>query len=131
MAKQSAESMSIASISIPKRIEPFDYLNENQKRIWKEVVDTKPPEWFEADSAPLLCAYAVAADLHEKLTKSINNLDITDQEFMGLSILKDKQANLMATLAVKMRLTQQSRYTPQAAATANKKTASGKKPWEV
>lgn len=131
MAKPSAESLSIAAVSIPKRIEPFDYLNDNQMRIWRDVTYTKPPEWFEADSAPLLAAYAVAVDLHESLTKKINSLDITDKDLERLTLLKDKQANLMAGLAVKMRLTQQSRYTPQAAATANKKTASGQKPWEA
>jgi len=130
MSKPSAESMSIATVSIPKRMEPYSYLTASQKRIWKDVVDTKPPEWFEADSAPLLAAYAVAIDLHESLTKVLNGFDVTDPEFGRLSKLKNEQAALAANLAVKMRLTQQSRYTPQAAATANKKTASGKKPWE-
>jgi hypothetical protein len=45
--------------------------------------------------------------------------------------LRDKESRRAADLATKLRLTQQSRYTPQAAATANKRTMNATKPWET
>jgi len=144
MARRSADSLSITTISIPLRAKPPRELSKRQKKLWKEILNTKPPDWFEADSLPILRAYVVAIDMHEQLTAEIAGLDdllvdIRDpieripllQGKLKILEAQTKQAALMAALAVKMRLTQQSRYTPQAAATANKKTAAGKKPWEA
>lgn len=130
MAKKSTESLSIATVSIPVRAAAPVDLNARQAELWDDVLGTKPPEWFEADSMPLLKAYVVCIDLHEKLSAEINNMEVTDPEIIPLVKLQESQSRTMSTLAVKMRLTQQSRYTPMAAATANKKAASGVKPWE-
>lgn len=130
MAKPSTESLSIATVSVPMRAKPPSDLTKRQAELWTEVQNTKPADWFEADSYPLLKAYVVSIELHEKLTAEINQMDVTDSEITPLVKLQDLQARTMSTLAVKMRLTQQSRYTPGAAATANKKTRAGRKPWE-
>lgn len=130
MAKQSSESLSIATISVPIRPEAPSDLTEYQKQIWKAVADTKPPEWFEADTYPLLKAYCVAAERHHDISQELNLLPVSDKLAINLMRAEDMYAKQLKSLGVAMRLTQQSRYTPQAAATANKKTASGKKPWE-
>lgn len=130
MAKPSIESLSIAAVSIPVRAEAPSDLTKRQVELWIDVLATKPPDWFEADSLPLLKAYVTSIDLHEKLSAQINVMDVTDLEIIPLVKLQESQSRTMSMLAVKMRLTQQSRYTPGAAATANKKTAGGKKPWE-
>jgi len=44
--------------------------------------------------------------------------------------MRDKESKRVASLATKLRLTNQSRYTPQAAATANKRSAQGGKLWQ-
>ena len=130
MGKKSTESLSIAVVSIPVRATAPADLNARQAELWNDVTGTKPPEWFEADSIPLLKAYVVCVDLHEKLSAQINDMVVTNPDIIPLIKLQESQSRTMATLAVKMRLTQQSRYTPGAAATANKKAASGLKPWE-
>lgn len=144
MSRRSADSLGVATISIPIRAKPPRDLSKRQRKLWKEILNTKPPDWFEADSLPILRAYVVAIEMHDSLTKEIEGIDESLQVLsdpldrvnllggkMKLLDAQAKQAALMASLAVKMRLTQQSRYTPQAAATANKKTAAGKKPWEA
>lgn len=132
MAKPSAESLSIATVSIPQRPEPPEDLTPYAQKIWKDVVSTKPPEWFESDSFPLLRNYCEAAYQADKLIKDINTLDTTRcKEYAELNRAWIQTTKLIAELAVKMRLTQQSRYTPDKAATANKKARGGKKPWEA
>ena len=131
MAKQSLESLSVAAVSIPLRPDPPEDLNIYQKKVWNDVVSTKPPEWFESDCFPLLRAYCVAADYHKRLTDKIEDGPITGGDSYRTLNEIDKQARSLGLLAQKMRLTQQSRYTPQAAATANKKAAGGRKPWDA
>jgi hypothetical protein len=134
MSKPSAESLSIASVSIPTRPEPPVDLTDFEKEIWRSVTNTKPPEWFQPDTFPLLRAYCRAASVYEQISEKVVFLDIKfcddDKLIRGWIDSQEKQARLIATLATKMRLTQQSRYTPMASQTANKKAVPGKKPWE-
>ena len=48
----------------------------------------------------------------------------------GFLDMRDKEAKRATSIATKLRLTQQSRYTPQAAATADRKV-SGARPWQT
>jgi len=128
MARSSIESLSVAVVSIPTRPNPPKDMTAYQKQIWKDVVLTKPPEWFESDSFPLLRAYCIASERHQKISQKLNKLKI--ENCKELLDMEEKQAKLIATLAVKMRLTQQSRYTPLSASTADKKAKGGGKPWE-
>jgi hypothetical protein len=130
MARPSIESLSVATVSIPVRPEPPEDLTEYQKKIWNDVTSTKPPEWFESDSFPILRAYCVAAERHLEIGKAMQGLKIQEREYQNLIKVEETQAKLIAALAVKMRLTQQSRYTPRSSVTANKKASAGKKPWE-
>ena len=131
MARPSSESLSVAAVSIPVRPDAPSDLTEYQRSIWDAVTNTKPPEWFESDSFPILRAYCIASERHRDISQELDKMEITTPDAKALMDMEEKQAKLIAALAVKMRLTQQSRYTPQAAATANKKTASGKGPWQT
>jgi hypothetical protein len=96
------------------------------------VVGSKPVDWFDTDSAPLLKEYVRAAAMTDWLDVQVQTATVGDDvavldKFMRLRDLESKR---VASLATKLRLTQQSRYTPQAAATASNKAESGKKPWQ-
>ena len=130
MAKPSAESLSIAAVSIPVRPNPPDDLTEYAQRIWRDVVNTKPPEWFESDSFPLLRNYCIAADEANRCHRKMIEITPLSEGYKEVHDLWAKSTKMIAELAVKMRLTQQSRYTPKAAATANKKVKGSSKPWE-
>lgn len=130
MAKPSLDSLSIAAVSIPTRPEPPKDLTEYQQEIWQAITSTKPPEWFEADTYPILRAYCVAAQRHKDISAALNAMKVDDREARELMRSEDMYAKQLKTLGVSMRLTQQSRYTPMAASTANKKAAGGQKPWE-
>ena len=115
------------------RIAPPAFLSAEQRKIWQSIVDTKPAEWFGADSAPILVEYVRAVDMCNVLDGQVREaLSGGDTDWIEKILkLRDKESRRAADLATKLRLTQQSRYTPQAAATANKRTLHASKPWET
>lgn len=136
--RKSVEALSVV-VSIPgQRMEPPESLTEAQKATWRSVVATKPPEWFAADSAPVLIAYCKAVETHGYLSVQVETYQarkrLTGKALRAYGFLlkaQEQQARLIAVLATKMRLVQQSRYTPQSAATADRRTSNAvKKPWE-
>jgi hypothetical protein len=106
-------------------------LTDSQVRLWHEVVASKPSEWFKADVSPVLEAYCQAVDSYRRTAAALANIDPTDTKpYLEMSKLADQQQKTIKSLATAMRLTPQSRYTPQAAATADKKVAVAGKPWD-
>ena len=53
------------------------------------------------------------------------------KRYHGLLKMRDMETRAAADKATKLRMTNQSRYTPQAASTASRHAAKGVKPWEV
>ena len=131
MARKSAAALSITP---PAQIGPIgvpDGLSPAEAALWREVVDSKPADWFGDDSAPVLKEYVRAAVMCDRLAEEIETALAGDAK--GLTKLleaRDRESRRTANLATKLRLTQQSRYTPQAAATADRKAA-GKRPWSA
>ena len=89
----------------------------------------KPVDWFMRDTHPILAAYCQAALMHRALCKRWHDADPAAELDGKLVKLINDTSNRMAMLAVKLRMTNQSRYTPDAASTANKK-ATPLRPWE-
>lgn len=108
-----------------------------QVDLWDAIVAEKPAGWFDAASRPLLTAYCRAVTFSDDLAAELLTMGkrcLKDSDSLrrvrALKDMQEKQEKLMATLATKLRLTQQSRYTPQAADTAARDTAKPKL-WEV
>lgn len=109
-------------------------LSEAEAITWRAVAATKPADWWSADTFPLLEEYcravasshAVAAAL-AKFTKIPGGKALG--RYLALRKLQDHTARLLATLATKMRLSQQSKYGARAASTAHARTPQIAKPW--
>lgn len=138
MPRKSAESLSTVTNLPGQRLQPPERLGVEAAEIWREVVATKPHDWFNADSAHLLEAYCHAVVSHRLVSVGVaaytsaqmaapKGVAVYDQ----MTRMQERQARVMATIATKLRLTQQSRYTPQAAATAAKKVGGGARPWDA
>lgn len=122
----------------PKRkalVPPAD-LTETQAAIWRSVLASRPADWFDAGSAPLLAAYARAVDAQATLGRAIDALDpksLTTAEgsaiYRRLTVLAEKQAGLAIKLATAMRLSQQSRRSADAASTAARRGRSAAALW--
>jgi phage terminase small subunit len=129
-------------VALPERPEAPSHLTDDEAQLWREVVATKPADWFGRDSQPLLAAYCQAVVMHRQLSAMWHAAierskgDELNERLAALASIKDlngmltKTAGSVAALATKLRLTQQSRYTPQAANTASKKAAP-LRPWET
>jgi phage terminase small subunit len=138
MARKSAESLSVITNLPGQRAEVPERLTGEAADIWREIVASKPHDWFTSDTCHLLEAYCHAVVAHrlvsvgvaaytEKQMAEPKGVAVYDQ----LTKMQERQARVMATIATKLRLTQQSRYTPQAAATASKKVGGGARPWDA
>lgn len=127
MPRKSAESAELSAVTkIPLRPDPPETLSEKEASLWRDVVSTKPVEWFQADSAPLLVEYCRAKVMCDRLSTM---LETATDDLKSVLDMRDKESRRLATLACKLRLTQQSRYTPQSAATAAK-PASAASVWQ-
>ncbi len=131
--RQSAAHLAVVTEMVNRRLAAPDFLTDSQGVLWGEIVATKPAEWFGPDSAPVLVEYVRAVDMCNLLETQVRKaLEAGEPDWIEKILkLRDKEARRAADLATKLRLTQQSRYTPQAAATANKRSMSGTKPWET
>lgn len=113
-----------------RRLEVPDDLSEAEGSIWRDVVDSKPADWFQPDSAPLLKEYCRAVVMCDLLAGKVAEALAEGKEpTQVLMKMRDMESKRMLMLGTKMRLTQQSRYTPMASATANKK-AGAARPWQ-
>jgi hypothetical protein len=116
--------------ALPERPEPPEYLSADEQILWREVVATKPADWFMRDTQPLLVAYCQCTMMHRDLIRRWHALSSDAPVDAALVKLINETSNRMSSLAVKMRLTNQSRFTPGAASTATRKVAA-LRPWET
>lgn len=135
MSRPSTASLSVVPVQALTRIQPPSDLTAEELALWTAVVESKPVEWFGEDSAPLLTEYVRAVAKSSELDRVIKSLSEdgegwkeTAKPIMDFMKMRDMEAKRAVSIATKLRLTQQSRYTPQAAATATKK-AGGERPW--
>lgn len=85
----------------------------------------------------LLASYCGHASEIERMTKVINDFQSEwiknaqgMKRYSELLKARAKETTALANVATKLRMTNQSRYTPQAAATASRNTMKGIMPWE-
>jgi hypothetical protein len=119
------------------RVAPPSGLTQAQRGIWLATVNSKPAEWFGDEHVPMLVEYVRHVTTSDMLTKEIESSDpkwMKSDEGMrrmkDLTTMRAREAGCINTLARSMRLTQQSVYNAQKAATLAGKGARGRKPWQ-
>lgn len=138
--RKSAAGMatSVIGADFGKRAEPPADFNDRQREIWDEVVNTEPPSFFEtAANRGLLAEYCRHLDSSELVSTVISTFksewlksDEGSKRYHALLRMRELETRAILSCATKLRITNQSRYTPQAAGTAGRNAMSGKKPWE-
>jgi hypothetical protein len=123
--------LSVSRPSPPgKPLSPPADLSAAERARWEAVVDSKPADWFAADSAPVLkeyCRASVTCDvLAKRVATALRNAD--PAALKKLLDSRHQEAVRLAGLATKLRLTPQSRYSARSAATADQQV-SGPRPW--
>jgi hypothetical protein len=115
-------------------------LTQEQAEEWRAVVGTKPADWFTRDNQAMMVDYCRHIVLGRRIAEQIDRFDpawMADDEglkrFDKLGAMLERHTRTIASLATRMRLTQQSRYNAQSANTAASRSdgASGaRRPWE-
>jgi len=113
-------------------------LSDRQAIIWREVVETEAAELFAtAATRNLLADYCRARQTAETYTELIEGFSpdwLRTEEgldrFRAICRGRDVETRAAVTLAMKLRLTNQSRYVKDHSAVAGRKSA-GQRPWEV
>lgn len=136
--RKSAASLSVVVGSIDGRPQPPTDLTKVQREVWERTVANEAADVFKTAALQQLlkeyCRHVASAD---KLSKLIDNIERLDEispmdaaSYEALLKLRDRETKALADKATKLRLTNQSRYTPQSAATAAKKSTE-RKPWQM
>jgi hypothetical protein len=133
--KSEAALATVTALPI-RLLQPPADLSVEEAQVWGRVAATKPGDWWDAGSIPLLAQYCratVQAELIADLLRQTASSMLSDPGQLGTyKELRKIQAALSAelnTLARSMRLTQQSRYNAKNSDTASRK-ATGRKPWQ-
>lgn len=135
--RKSAAALSVVAGAIDGRPKAPDYLTERQRGIWERTVANEAADMFRtAALQQLLADYCRHRESAERLSSLIDaDADTsaaegyTLEEMDRLMKMRERETRAAADKATKLRLTNQSRYTPQAAATASRK-APERKLWD-
>ena len=134
--KSEAALATVTSLPI-RLLAPPDDLSVEEAQVWAHVAATKPGDWWDAGSVPLLAQYCratVQAELIADLVRQTASSMLSDPSQLGtykeLRKIQGALSGEINSLARAMRLTQQSRYNAKNSDTASRK-ATGRKPWQT
>lgn len=133
MSRKSLEALSIAAPQeLDRRLPPPADLTPFEAQVWVAILSTKPSDWVQADSAPILVSYckhiSICASLDQKI-ESFNPDGGADDWLLYLKLIAARaiQTVRVESCATKLRMTPQSRYDASKAA---RKATPTKKLWE-
>jgi hypothetical protein len=140
MARKSAASLSVIAGSLDKRPDAPSDLTPQEAEVWERTVAHEAADVFGTAALQQLlkdyCRHVVAAErlglvIEAHMSQPDREDGISLKDLDCLLKMRDRETKAIADKATKLRLTNQSRYTPQAAATAAKKAGAPAKPWQV
>jgi hypothetical protein len=139
MSRKSRDAFGVVAGGLGERPAPPEELTSAQQSVWRATVASETADFFRTAALRALladyCRHACAAtDLSKQI--DLYDLDVASTpDVVGamdkLLKMRDRETKAAADKATKLRLTNQSRYTPQAASTAAKNSSVQRKPWEV
>jgi hypothetical protein len=135
--RQSAAAAATKAEPLTGRPPPPSHLTEAQSTEWVAIVDRMPADWFTRETHALLTQYVRHVENAAKLAKAVDLYDVAllvteagAKTFDKLAKMAEREGRAMSSLATRMRLTHQTRYKAETAATATKNAGTAAKPWE-
>lgn len=118
----------------PDRPDPPADLSPEARAEWAEIVAAMPADWFPRETWPLLAAFCRHAATARRLSAWLEQTERAEgfqaDEWLRLVDQQRRESTVLASLATKLRLSNQSRYRPQTAATRREKAgAATARPW--
>ncbi len=116
-------------IAIERALPPVE-LTDEQVAVWRMVVNRMPADWFPAETHPLLAQYCRHTSRARRLAQLLDNMEKAEEvnikEYRDLLRSEEEQSRALASLATKLRISQQTRYDK-----SRKKPLTGDKLWDV
>lgn len=137
--RKSGAALSVVVGSIDGRPQPPADLTKFQADVWQRTVAAESLDQFRSAALQQLlkeyCRHCEAAHiLADEIGRTLPEWLATEdglKRYDKLLAMRDRETKALGDKATKLRLTNQSRYTPQAAATAAKNSGGSAKPWEM
>jgi hypothetical protein len=137
MARKSVAALAVVGgTDIDGRPGPPSDLTEFQAEVWVRTVANESADTFKtAALQQLLKEYCRHVETADRLSRKVDRAtcegsNMPFQEVEALIRMRARETAALTDKATKLRLTNQSRYTPGAAGTAAKNAAPAKKPWQ-
>jgi hypothetical protein len=137
MPRKSAASLAVVVGITEHRPDPPEGLTEEQATLWRGIVKRMPSGWFQIEQQGLLAAYCQHASAARMLALFIDSFKrewLPDPDglarFDKLLAMRERETRALASIATRLRLTPQSRYRPEKAATSTANTTV-QKPWDL
>ncbi len=137
MPRKSAASLAVIAGSLDRRPDPPADLTDLEAEVWERTVAHEAADVFGTAALQQMlkdyCRHVIAAErLGLVIEGHMSNpaAEVSLKDLDCLLKMRDRETKAMADKATKLRLTNQSRYTPKAAATASKNVGANK-PWQV
>lgn len=133
-----AEQAVVVEVEFGGRPEPPEDLNERQCEIWREAVASEAPGLFGTSVVrSILADYCRHRESGESISQIISGFKSEwlksaegSKRYYGLLKMRELETRASLSCATKLRLTNQARYTPQAAGTLARNAAKAPRPWE-
>lgn len=129
--RKSAAELSVPAVTteIARPDAPYD-LTDEQAEEWWSVINRMPADWFPRETHAILaqhCRHVITARRVAQLMQAAEKADPLDiEEYDRLGKMMERESRIIASLATKMRISQQATYDPK-----RKKGTQIKKPWEI
>lgn len=118
------------ALEIVERQRPPHDLTDEETEIWAAVVGAESADWFSPSTVPLLAQYCRhvihARRVAELIERATSDPELTAKDYDRLLKMQERESRAIATLATKMRISQQSARNDR----LHKKTPAARKPWE-
>ena len=110
---------------------PYD-LTDEETEVWAAVVDSMPADWFRPENLPLLSQYArhvvQARRIAEWIERATSDESLKVRDYDRLLKLQARESAVIASLSVKMRLSQSTTRNDRG---NDRAPAMQQKPWET
>lgn len=137
--RKSTASLTVIPGSLDRRPSPPEELSADEAVVWERTVAGEAADVFGTPALQQMlldyCRHVISAEklgvvIARHLDAPPNAEDsISMRDLDRLMKMRDRETRAISDKATKLRLTNQSRYTPGAAGTAAKNAAGEKKPW--
>jgi hypothetical protein len=138
--KSAAELSVVAARRIASRLDPPASLTDEEAEVWNMTVAGEPAGFFNGSAVRQIladyCRHTVAANRLSAIISKAMKANAADKDKVSLKDLsiylrmRDGETRAIGDKATKLRLTNQSRYTPQKAGSAGGENSEPVKPWD-